>query len=175
LNNDVVVVVVVPAILINIILSFAVFLIIPTFQPISAQEQIRLRAVTDQGTFRVELIWTPNDISRANAFEIHFIDPDTGIEIEDVKYDISIYRDGRPEISRPDQVSTFQEVSFEEAGAYEIRIEDIEDLGEEVIVPIQVTPEFQPEVLLLLIASFGIAMLAARAAGGNNLFRHAVN
>ncbi len=163
------------AILIHTILSFSLFLIIATFQPISAQEQIRLRAVTDQGTFRVELIWTPNDISRANTFEIHFIDPETGIEIEDVKYDISIYRDGRPEISRTDQVSTFQEVFFEEAGSYEIRIEDIEDLGEGVIVPIQVTPEFQSEVFLLFIASFGIAIVVARIAGGNNLFRHTVN
>jgi hypothetical protein len=172
LNNDDVVV---PDILINIVLSFSLFLIISTFQPISAQEQIRLRTVTDQGTFRVELIWTPNDIGRANTFEIHFIDPDTGIEIEDVKYDISIYRDGRPEVSRSDQVSTFQEVFFEEAGSYEIRIEDIEDLGEGVIVPIQVTPEFHSEVFVLFIASFVIAMLAARAAGGNNLFRHTVN
>ena len=158
----------------GIVLSFTLFLFTSAFQPISAQEQIRLHTVTDQGTFRVELIWTPNDIGRANTFEIHFFDPDTGIEIEDVKYDISIYRDGRPEISRLDQVSTFQEVLFEEAGSYEIRIEDIEDLGEGVIIPIQVTPEFQSEVFLLFIASFGIAMVVARTAGGNNLFRHTV-
>ncbi|HKI08215.1 MAG TPA: hypothetical protein VKA09_07440, partial [Nitrososphaeraceae archaeon] len=89
---------------------------------------------------------------------------------------ISIYRDDNsPEIQRLDQVSTFQEIFFEEAGSYEIRIDDIEDLGERVIVPIQVTPEFQPKVFLIFIAALGIAMLAARAANGNNLFRHAIN
>jgi hypothetical protein len=169
-------VVVAATILTSAVLSFALFLCISAFKsPISAQEQIRLEAITDQGTFRVELIWTPNDIGRVNTFEIHFVDPDTGIEIEDIKYDISIYRDDSPKIQRLDQVSTFQEVFFEEAGSYEIRIDDIEDLGgERVIVPIQVTPEFQPKVFLLLIAAFGIAMLAARA-NGNNLFSHAVN
>jgi hypothetical protein len=48
-------------------------------------------------------------------------------------------------------------------------------LGERIIVPIQVTPEFQPKVFLIFIAALGIAMLAARAANGNNLFRHAIN
>jgi hypothetical protein len=162
-------------ILIGIVLSFTLFFFISAFQSISAQEQIRLHAVTDQGTFRVELIWTPNDIRKANTFEIHFIDPDSGIEIEDIKYDISIYRDDRAEIQRLDQVSTFQEVLFEEAGSYEIKIEDIEDLGEGVVVPIQVTPEFQSKVFLLFIAALGIAMLAFRTSGGNNLFRHAIN
>jgi hypothetical protein len=168
--------VVVATILISsVVLSFALFPCISAFQPLSAQEQIRLEAVTDQGTFRVALIWTPNDIGRVNTFEIHFVDPDTGIEIEDVKYDISIYGDDSAEIQRLDQVSTFQQFFFEEAGSYEIMIDDIEDLGEWVIVPIQVTPEFQPKVFLLFIAALGIAMLAARAANGNNLFRHAIN
>lgn len=161
-------------ILISIVLSFTLFLFSSAFQPISAQEQIRLHTVTDQGTFRVELIWTPNDIGRANTFEIHFIDPDTGIEIEDIKYDISIYRDNRVEIQRLDQVSTFQEVFFKEAGSYEIKIDDIEDLGEGVVVPIQVTPEFESKVFLLFIAATGIAMFAARISG-NNLFRHLIN
>jgi hypothetical protein len=170
-----VVIVVAAVILISIVLSFTLLVFISAFQPISAQEQIRLHTVTDQGTFRVELIWTPNDIGKANTFEIHFIDPDTGIEIEDVKYDISIYRDNRVEIQRLDQVSTFQEVLFEEAGSYEIRIEDIENLGEGVVVPIQVTPEFQSKVFLLFIAAAGIALFAARVASGNNLFRHLIN
>jgi hypothetical protein len=155
-------------ILISIVLSFTLFLFSSAFQPISAQEQIRLHTVTDQGTFRVELIWTPNDIRRANTFEIHFIDPDTGIEIEDIKYDISIYRDNRAQIQRLDQASTFQ-------GSYEIRIDDIEDMGEAVVIPIQVTPEFQSKVFLLFIAAAGIALFAARVASGNNLFRHLIN
>jgi hypothetical protein len=159
-------------IIIAVILSLALLLGTLAFQLISAQEQISLEAVTDQGTFQVEITWISNDIGSANMFEIHFTDPDTGAEIEDIKYDISIYRDGRPEIQRLDQISIFQEFFFEEVGSYEIRIGNIEDLGEGATVPIQVTPEFQHEMFVLSAVALGIVMLAARA-NGNNLFRHA--
>jgi hypothetical protein len=155
----------------TIILSFALLASLPAFLQVAAQEQIRLEALTDQGTFRVEIIWTPNDIGSANTFDICFIDPDTDSEIEDVKYDISIYRDGRLDLQRLDQISTFQEFSFGEQGSYEIRIEDIEDLGEGVTIPIQVTPEFRLEVFFVFAAGcLGVAVIAARH-NGNNLFR----
>jgi hypothetical protein len=163
-------------IIISLTLSLALFSSILTLQPITAQEQIRLEALTDQGSFKVEILWIPNDIGNVNKFEIHFIDPDTGTEIEDVKYDISIYKDGRPKIQRLDQVSISQEFFFEEMGSYQIRIDDIEDLGERVLLPIQVMPEFQPPVLALSsAAALGLAVLAAAAANGNYLFRHPIN
>jgi hypothetical protein len=162
-------------IIIIVLLSLALLSSILAFQPTAAQEQIRLEAVTEQGTFKVEIMWIPNDIGSANIFEIHFVDPDTGSEIEDIKYDISIYRDDRPEIQRLAQTSIFQEFFFEEVGSYKIRIDDIEDLGEGATVPIQVTPEFQLKVFVLSAAAVGIAMLAARASNGNNLFRHPIN
>jgi hypothetical protein len=158
--------------------SLALLLCILTFQPINAQEQIRLVAVTDQGTFKVEIVWIPDDIGSTNIFEINLFDPDTGSEIQDIKYDISIYRDDRPEIRRLDQTSTFQEFFFEEIGSYQLRIEDIEDLGERATVSIQVTPELQLKMFVLsttTAAALGIAMLAARWANGNNLFRHTIN
>lgn len=162
-------------IIIDLFLSLALLSNILAFQPIYAQEQIRLEAVTDQGTFKVEIMWISNDIGSANMFEIHFVDPDTGSEIEDIKYDISIYRDDKPEIQRLDQTSIFQEFFFEEMGSYEMRIDDIEGLGERAIVPIQVTPEFQLKMFVLPAAVLiCIAMLATRA-NGNNLFRHAIN
>ena len=150
-------------IIIGLFLSLALLSSILAFQPIYAQEQIRLEAITDQGTFKVEIMWTSNDIGTANEFELHFIDPDTGSEIEGIKYDISIYRNDKPEIQRLDQTSIFQEFFFEEMGSYEIRIEDIEGLGERAIVPIQVTPEFQLKGFVLPAAAvLSIAMLAAR-------------
>ena len=163
-------------IIIGLFLSLALLLSTTlAFQPIYAQEQIRLEAVTDQGTFKVEIMWISNDIGSANMFEIHFVDPDTGSEIEDIKYDISVYRDDKPEIQRLDQTSIFQEFFFEEMGSYEMRIDDIEGLGERAIVPIQVTPEFQLKMFVLPAAILlCIAMLATRA-NGNNLFRHAIN
>jgi hypothetical protein len=160
------------AVIISVILYVALLSNFLAFQPIYAQEQIRLEAVSDQGTFKVEIMWRSNDIGSANMFEIHFVDPDTGSEIEDIKYDISIYRDARPEIQRLDQTSIFQEFFFEEVGSYEIRIDDIEDLGEGATVPIQVTPEFQLEVVVFAAATLGIAVLVIAArSDNNNLFR----
>jgi hypothetical protein len=159
-------------ILISLILSLALFSSILTLQQVTAQEQIRLEALTDEGTFQVEILWMPNEIGNKNKFEIHFFDPDTGSEIEDIKYDISIYRDYRLEIQRLDQVSISQDFFFEDAGSYEISIDDIEDLGERVIIPIQVTPEFQPQMFVLsAVAALGLAVLAA-SSNSNNLFRH---
>ena len=167
-----------PSIIINIIISVIMFhgLLFCTFvfQVVSAQEQTQLEAVTDQGTFKVQIIWTSNAIGSANMFEVHFFDPDTGNEIEDVKYDISVYREGKLEIQRPDQVSILQEIYFEDIGSYEIRIDDIEDLGERATIPIQVTPEFGLEVYLLYFIAVGIGMLAVRA-DSNNLFRRHIN
>jgi hypothetical protein len=161
--------------IIVIILSFPLLAsLLLALQPVAAQAQIRLEAVSDQGTFRVEITWTPTNIGSPNRFDIRFIDPDTGSEIEDIKYDISIYSDDEPEIRRLDQVSTFQEFSFKEEGSYEIRIEDIEDLGEGVTIPIQVTPEFRLELFLFSGAALSVAVIAARR-NGNNLFRQAIN
>jgi len=143
-------------------------------QLVSAQEQTRLEAITDQGTFKVQIIWTSNAIGSANTFEVHFFDPDTGNEIEDVKYDISVYREDKLEIQRPDQVSVFQEIFFEDVGSYEIRIDDVEDLGERTSIPIQVTPEFGINVFILSAIALSIGMLAARV-NGNNLFRRTLN
>lgn len=162
-------------IIIGLFLSLALLSSILAFQPIYAQEQIRLEAVTDQGTFKVEIMWISNDIGSANMFEIHFVDPDTGSEIEDIKYDISIYRDDKPEIQRLDQTSIFQEFFFEEVGSYEMRIDDIEGLGEQAIVPIQVTPEFQLKVFVLPAAILLCTAMLATRANGNNLFKHAIN
>jgi hypothetical protein len=166
-------------VIVIIILSAVLFLAFSsTFlasHPIYAQEQIRLEAFSDQGTFKIEIIWIPNDIGSSNILEIHFVDPDTVREIEDIKYDISIYRDDSPEIQRIDQTSIFQHIFFKEMGSYQIRIEDIEDLGEGAIIPIQVTLEFNLKVVMLSAAAIGILVLATRANNGNNLFRHPIN
>jgi hypothetical protein len=172
-----IIIIIIIIIIIGLFQSLALLSSILAFQPIYAQEQIRLEAITDQGTFKVEIMWISNDIGSSNKFEIHFVDPDTGSEIEDIKYDISIYRNDKPEIQRLDQTSIFQEFIFEEVGSYEMRIDDIEGLGERAIVPIQVTPEFQVKVFVLpaaIAVVLSIAMLAARA-NGNNLFRRAIN
>jgi archaellin len=139
-----------------------------------AQEQTQLETVTDKGTFDIKIIWTSSSIGSENVFEIYFFDPDTGSEIEDMKYDISIYRDNTVDIQRLDQVSNSQKFFFEDVGSYVIRIDDIDDLGEGATVPIQVTPEFGANVFIPSTLALGIVVLAALA-NGNNLFRPKIN
>jgi hypothetical protein len=161
-------------VILSIIAFHALLLCNCVFKIVSAQEQIRLEAFTDQGTFRIQIIWTSNKIGSANAFEVHFEDPDTGEEIEDVKYDISIYREDKLEVQRLDQVLVFQEFSFEDMGSYEIRIDDVEDLGEHATIPIQVTPEFGLDQILLTAATIGAVLVIAVRSNNNNLFRSRV-
>ena len=133
-------------------------------------EQIVLKATSDQGTFRVEIIWTPGEIGSANVFDIRFIEPETEEEIEDIVYDISIYKGGDRETLRRDQMDTQQLFTFDEPRSYEIRIENIEGLGEWIAIPIQVTPEFPVGVLALAATALGLVVLLARR-NSNNLFR----
>jgi hypothetical protein len=164
--------------IVNIILGVIVLhsLLICTYvsKLVSAQEQITLEALTDQGTFKIQVIWTSNAVGSANVFAVHFIDPDTDDEIEDVKYDISVYSENKLEIQRLDQVSTFQEFLFEDEGAYEIRIDDVEDLGEHTTIPIQVTPEFGPDTFFISATTLAVGMFAASIIG-KNLFRWSIN
>ena len=162
-------------IILNVLTYVALLSDNSVFQLASAQEHILLETVTDQGTFKVKVIWTSNTIGSANMFEIHFIDPDSGSEIEYIKYDISVYGDDKVvEVQRLDQVSMFQEFFFEEEGSYVIGIENIEDLGERAIIPIQVTPEFGLDVFILSASALGIGMFAAWIYG-KNLFRRLIN
>lgn len=137
-----------------------------------AQEQIVLEATSDQGTFLVELAWTPAEIDHAHVFDIRFVEPETGKEIEDVLYDFSIYGSGGREVVRLDQTTIRQEFAFDDTGSYEIRLEDIEGLGEGVVIPIQVTPEFPLTSLVFGAMAFSIVVLAGQH---NNLFRQRDN
>ena len=163
-------------IVIIIILTFALLASILAVLPVEAQGQIRLEAVSEQGTFRVEIFWISNHIGSPNTFEIRFIDPDTGSEIEDIKYDISIYGNNNTQkFRRLDQVSTVQQISFEQQGSYEIRIDDIDDLGEGVTIPIKVTPEFQHEVFIFAAAAVGLALVVTLKPINKDLFRQPIN
>lgn len=156
------------------ILAFALLSSLLACTQAAAQEQVVLEVASDQGTFTVEITWTPDDIGNANAFDIRFIEPETGEEIEDVIYDISIYSGSDREILRRDQTAIRQEFTFDEPGSYEIRIDDIEGLGERAAIPIQVTPEFPLGALALAAAILGAAIVAARL-NSNNLFRQPTN
>lgn len=152
------------------ILAFALLSSLVATTQAFAQEQIVLEASSDQGTFTVEITWTPDDIGSAHVFDIRFIEPETGEEIEDVVYDFLIYSGGDREVLRRDQTGGRQEFTFNNPGSYEVRINDIEDLGERVAIPIQVTPEFPVGLLTLAAAALGVAVVVARR-NSNKLFR----
>jgi hypothetical protein len=149
-------------------------------QTASAQQQqqpppIMLEALSDQGTFRVEMAWTPADIGADNTFGIRFIEPETNIELEDIRYDILLFRgdDTVQQLRRVDQTSLQQKFRFEEPGPYRIMINDVDSLDENVTIPIEVTPEFPAGAAALAAAmTIGAAILffAARRSN-NNLFR----
>lgn len=149
-------------------------------QTASAQQQqpppIMLEALSDQGTFRVEVAWTPADIGADNTFGIRFIEPETNIELEDIRYDILLFRGDNTvqQLRRIDQTSLQQKFRFEEPGTYRIMINDIDGLDESVTIPIEVTPEFPAGAAGLTAATtIGSAILffAAKRNSNNNLFR----
>lgn len=153
-------------------------------QTASAQQQqqqqlppIMLEALSNQGTFRVEVAWTPADIGADNTFGIHFIEPETNIELEDIRYDILLFRGDNTvqQLRRVDQTSLQQKFRFEEPGTYRIMINDIDGLDETVTIPIEVTPEFPAGAAALTAAmTIGSAILlffAAKRNSNNNLFR----
>jgi hypothetical protein len=146
----------------------------------SAQQQppppIMLEALSDQGTFRVEMAWTPADIGAGNTFGIRFIEPETNIELEDIRYDILLSRGDNTvqQLHRVDQLSLQQKFRFEEPGTYRIMINDIDGLDESVTIPIEVTPEFPAGAAALTAATtIGAAILffSAKRSNNNNLFR----
>jgi hypothetical protein len=147
-------------------------------QTASAQQPppIMLEALSDQGTFRVEMAWTPADIGADNTFSIRFIEPETNIELEDIRYDILLSSGDNTvqQLRRIDQTSLQQKFRFEEPGTYRIMINDIDGLDETVTIPIEVTPEFPAGAAALTAATtIGAAILffAAKRSNNNNLFR----
>ena len=121
------------------VILIVLFILVPL--PAFAQEQIKLEAMSDQGTFTVEIAWTPADIGSENTFEIRFIEPETGKEVEDIVYDFGIEQGGAPLFTRAAQDSNVQRVVFGEPGSYTISVGNIDGLGEGASLPVQVTPE----------------------------------
>lgn len=136
-----------------------------------AQQQVDLRAKSDQGSFLIEINWTPNDFGKDNIFEITFIEPETGIKLEDIKYGFAVkdLESGQQITRRVDQVSNEQRVRFDRAGPYTLEIQDIEGLGENAELQVPVTPEFPPVFTIAIMAAVMVAVTMIRL-NGKNLF-----
>jgi hypothetical protein len=132
-----------------------------------AQEQTKFETTSDERTFRIEINWIPAELGRENTFEITFIEPETGIKLEDIKYTFSV-KDSETEqqiIRKVDQVSTEQQVRFDKVGPYTLMIQDIEGLGENAELQVEVTPEFPPLPTLAITSIAIIAVILIRRNG----------
>jgi hypothetical protein len=124
-----------------------------------AQEEILLEAASDQNTFLVQVVWIPADIGGENTFEIHFIEPETLKEVEDIVYDFAIEQDDEPIFTNEDQDSNLQSVTFDKPGPYTIVVSNIDGLGENASFTVEVTPEFS---MLWALPSAFVALFALR-------------
>lgn len=151
-------------------LIFLTFTITFCAVPAVAQEQSRIEAVSEDGTFLIQVDWTPNDLGRDHTFSLAFVEPETNAIVEDIQYNLVVLRgDGEQLFRRVDQVATEQKVRFEEVGPHTMVLEDIEGLGEDASFTIQVTPEFPLGSLIPVVAGTLVVILAVRS---KSLFSH---
>lgn len=119
-----------------------------------------LESNSDQGSFRVTMKWTQTgNGSNKSAFNVQFIEPETGKQLEDIVYDfIVISASGNEVVHRVTQASgSNQTATLSVEGPYTIRIANIDGLGESAEFHVRVTPEFSP---VLIVAAGGFALAA---------------
>lgn len=130
---------------------------------------ITLESKSDQGTLLVRIEWTQakkdilstaagaNNNSNNDVFTIHFIEPETGKELEEMTYDFIVASaSGQEEVHRQSQTASKQSVAFSAEGPYTIKIANIDGLGEGARFDVRVTPEFAPSAAMAAAAA-GIA------------------
>jgi hypothetical protein len=122
-----------------------------------AGEEVILLTATSVGNqtgqhFDARIVWTPADLGQPNSFHIEIFDANQ-LEPRDplaVRYDIKIYKGDR--YLRPAEPTGNEAVQnedfshdytfvFLEGGSYILAIEEIGHEGENIRIPIQVTPE----------------------------------
>jgi hypothetical protein len=125
---------------------------------------VEMETTSEQGTFLVRIFWTQNDLGKDHTFEIRFVEPETGAELEDIRYNFMIASGENDEqvVRRVDQISSEQRALFDEVGPYTITIGDIEGLSEDATLPIQVTPEFPIAAIIPVMLGMLVALLAVR-------------
>jgi hypothetical protein len=131
----------------------------------SQQTPILLEGTSSSGNFNVQVNWTSNDIGQENKFDLKFLDAGTGDEIANPTYSIMLFKGEQHlnESHREGQTAARQIYSFDEVGSYTLRIENINGSGTEdgIEIPMQVTPEFPPAVMILLIMAAMSAIICA--------------
>jgi hypothetical protein len=103
------------------------------------------------------------DIGSENTFSIKIMDA-SGHEIPEATCDIILCKGDQHlgETHRADQKASEQSLTFDEQGSCTLRIENINDSGENnssISIPIQVTPEFPLGILVRMAAAFASTVI----------------
>jgi hypothetical protein len=99
-----------------------------------------LQGTSDDGVFKVMVDWKRNNISKENTFDLTFLESKSGVHIENVIYDIMLFKDDKhiTESHRSSQTANQQKFVFTDQGSYTLRIENINKTGAGINIPIQV-------------------------------------
>jgi hypothetical protein len=124
-----------------------------------------LQGISNDGAFKVMVDWKSNNINEENTFNLTFINSNSSEQIQDIAYDIMLFKDDQhiTESHRSAQTAEQQKYVFADQGSYTLRIENINNTGASIDLPMQVIPEFPLSVLALMIALFGTIIITARS------------
>lgn len=137
---------------------------------------VRLTSITYEneikkdGRFFVDLTWIPAELvpREESEFIITIYDKETLNPVPQSEYDFVILQNGN-EVFRKSEVAhaggSFVNYKFDESnvGTVTLRIENIDQSGEYVEIPISVTPEFSIGTMLMLFTAFGITLVASKS------------
>jgi len=148
-------------------------------QSSTGEEPITLTAVSvgnrtqDQDHFEAEITWTPADIGQPNKFHVKIfhanqLPPRSPLA---TRYDIKIYQGdkylspaeqtGNDAVQNSDHSQDYTFV-FQKEGSYVLAIEEIEHGGENIRIPIQVTPEFPFGIVMVITGLFASIIVITR-------------
>ena len=162
-------------------LSDVSFLVVVNPQEV-AKFPINLESISesnpDTGKYRVDLTWFPNTLELGESeFIMSFYDKDTGLTSGDISYDFVLVQNGT-EIHRKSGTAngggTFENFVFveKEAGDVTIRIEKIAGTDEYVEITVNVVPEFDLLVLLVLGVAFVAVVILSKTGKKLPMYRN---
>jgi hypothetical protein len=149
------------------------FMVVVNPKKIETQEfpirQTSLKSNGDTGNYFIDITWfsSPLQLYEQSEFVLTIYDKETLLPVYDAEYDFVLVNAENKEISRKSGFASaggsFENYRFAEKdlGSITLRIENINNSGEFIELPINVTPEFPLGVVLILpIFLFGVVLFS---------------
>jgi hypothetical protein len=98
------------------------------------------QGTTDDGVFKVILELIQTNVNKEKIFDLSFIHSSSGVRIENISYDIMLFKDDQhiTESHRPTQTAKQQKFIFPDQGSYTLRIEKINKTGAGIDIPLSI-------------------------------------